>query len=122
MKTGSGNMGNNETANRLGSGATLSGFEMIGEEYYSTKMGKKALKIIGLEEGINDNSMYKGTVFHYTQYNHTLGCLGFPPVKYSNGSVNKEATYARMRELAPTGTIVYVQPTDPDYKKKSKLL
>ena len=120
MKTGSGNMGNVQMANKPNSHATLSGFEMAGSEYYSNSMGKKALRLIGLEDGINDNAMKKGTVVHYTTNNHTWGCKGFPPVK-TNGRINKEATYDKMRELFPENTIVYTYPTDNNYWNLSEL-
>lgn len=120
MKTGSGNMDNIETANKHGSHATLSGFEMVGAEYYSGSMEKRALRLIGLEEGINDNALAKGTVVHYTTGNHTWGCKGFPPVR-TNGRIDKEATYDLMRELFPTNAIIYTHPTDEDYWDMSEL-
>ena len=120
MKTGSGNMDNIETANKHGSHATLSGFEMVGSEYYSNSMEKRALRLIGLEEGINDNALAKGTVVHYTTGNHTWGCKGFPPVR-TNGRIDKEATYELMRELFPENAIIYTHPTDEDYWEMSEL-
>ena len=71
LKIGSGDMSNITNANKGGSHATLSGFEKIGGQYYSNSMGKYALQIIGLEQGINDNALSKGTVVHYTTNNHT---------------------------------------------------
>ena len=120
MKTGSGNMDNVTKANKPNSHATLSGFEMVGSEYYSNSMGKKALRLIGLEDGINDNAMKKGTVVHYTTNNHTWGCKGFPPVR-TNGKINKEATYDKMRDLFPENTIVFTYPTDNRYWDLSEL-
>ena len=120
MKTGSGNMDNVQSANRPNSHATLSGFEKVGKEYYSNSMKKQAIRLIGLEEGINDNAESKGTVIHYTVNEHTWGCKGFPPVK-SNGKINKEATYDLMRDLFPTGSIVYTHPTDDRYWQLSDL-
>ncbi len=121
MRIGSGNMDNILTANKGGSHATLSGFEMVAEEYYSSSMGKRALRLDGLEEGINDNSRAKGTVVHYTTANTTWGCKGFPPV-YTNGRIDKDATYERMRELCPTGTILFTAPTDSRYEELSALV
>lgn len=118
MRTGSGNMDNIVSANKGGSHATLSGFERVSEEYYSSSMGKKAIRLDGLEEGINDNARAKGTVVHYTTANSTWGCKGFPPVR-TNGKIDKEATYDRMRELFPTNTIVFTYPTDERYWEMS---
>ena len=120
LKTGSGNMDNIVTANKHNSHATLSGFEMVGAEYYSNSMEKRALRLIGLEEGINDNAMSKGTVVHYTVNNNTWGCKGFPPVK-TNGRIDKEATYELMRELFPENAIIYTHPTDERYWDMSEL-
>ncbi len=120
LKIGSGNMDNVVTANQEGSHATLSGFEKVGSEYYSSSMEKQALRLIGLEEGINDNAESKGTVVHYTVYEHTWGCKGFPPVM-SNGNIDLDATYDLMRELFPTGSIVYTHPTDERYWELSEL-
>ena len=120
LKTGSGNMDNVRTANKQGSHATLSGFERVGSEYYSSSMQKRALRLIGLEEGINDNAMSKGTVVHYTTNNHTWGCKGFPPVK-TNGRIDKEATYEFMRKLFPENAIIYTHPTDENYWEMSEL-
>lgn len=120
MRTGSGDMSNITTANKGGSHATLSGFERVGEEYYSSSMGKNALRLDGLEEGINDNSRAKGTVVHYTTANSTWGCKGFPPVRNSNGTINRDATYDRMRELFPTNTIVFTYPKDDRYWEMSE--
>ena len=120
MKTGSGNMDNVVSANKHGSHATLSGFEQVGSEYYSSSMEKKALRLIGLEDGINDNAEAKGTVVHYTVSEHTWGCKGFPPVK-TNGKIDKDATYDMMRDLFPTGAIVYTYPTDERYWELSDL-
>ncbi len=120
LKTGSGNMDNIVTANKHNSHATLSGFEMVGSEYYSNSMEKRALRLIGLEEGINDNAMSKGTVVHYTVNNNTWGCKGFPPVR-TNGRIDKEATYELMRELFPENAIIYTHPTDERYWDMSEL-
>ena len=121
VKTGSGDMSNILTANREGSHATLSGFEMVGEEYYSPEMGKEAMRLIGLEEGINDNALSKGTVVHYTTGNSTWGCMGFDPVM-SNGSVDVSATNEKMRQLFPQNTIIFTNPTDPNYRNLSSLV
>lgn len=121
MKIGSGNMDNIKTANKHGSHATLSGFEQVGKEYYSNSMGKKALRLIGLEEGINDNAYEKGTVVHYTVNEHTWGCKGFPPVR-TNGRIDKEATYEYMRDMFPTGAIIFTYPTDDRYSEYSDLV
>jgi len=120
LKTGSGNMDNIDTANQQNSHATLSGFERVGSEYYSDSMGKRALRLIGLEKGINDNALAKGTVVHYTTNNHTWGCKGFPPV-ITNGNVDTNATYELMRELFPENAIIYTHPTDQRYWEKSEL-
>ena len=120
LKTGSGNMDNIKTANIKGSHATLSGFEKVGDEYFSQGMNKRALKIIGLEKGINDNSMAKGTVIHYTSGNNTWGCLGYTPIK-KNGKIDYNATYSKMRTLFPKGTILFTNPTDPNYRSMSEL-
>lgn len=117
LKTGSGDMSDVESANQLGSGATLSGFEQvkIGGEYYSSSMGKDAWRLVGLEDGINDNSEAKGTVVHFTKYEHTLGCKGFTPVYDSNGNVDVSATNAKMHKLFPEGAILFTYPSDEDY-------
>ncbi len=121
MKTGSGNMDNVKGANRDGSHATLSGFVKIGKEYYSSSMKKNAMNVVGLEQGINDNADAKGIAFHYTKFNSTWGCFGFPPVK--GDDKNHTKTYELMRKLAPTGTIIYTVPTDEnEYKALSALL
>ena len=112
-------MSNIVSANKGGSHATLSGFERVGEEYYSSSMGKNALRLDGLEEGINDNSRAKGTVVHYTTANSTWGCKGFPPVR-TNGRIDRDATYDRMRELFPTNTIVFTYPKDDRYWEMSE--
>lgn len=121
MKTGSGNMDNVSGANKDGSHATLSGFVRIGEKYYSSSMGKYAMNVVGLEKGVNDNADAKGIAFHYTKYNSTWGCFGFPEVKGDNKDHDK--TYALMSKLAPTGTTIYTVPTDEnEYKKISAIL
>lgn len=121
MKTGKGNMDNVKGANVNGSGATVSGFVKVGDKYYSSKMGKWAMNILGLEKGVNDNADSKGIAFHYTAYNHTLGCFGFPPVKGDNSNYTK--TYELMRKLAPTGTVIFTMPTDKEeYEQLSSLL
>lgn len=120
VKTGSGNMDNVVSANKPGSHATLSGFERVGSEYYSSSMKKNALRLIGLEDGINDNSLDKGTVVHYTVNNSTWGCKGFTPVK-KNGKIDKDATYEKMRKLFPENAIIFTYPTDSNYWNLSKL-
>ncbi len=120
LKIGSGNMDDVEAANKQGSHATLSGFEKVGTEYYSSSMGKNALRLIGLEDGINDNALAKGTVVHYTTGNHTWGCKGFPPIT-KNGKIDLDATYEFMRNMFPTGAIIYTHPTDEDYWELSDL-
>ena len=120
LKVGSGNMDDVTRANQEGSHATLSGFEKVGNEYYSSSMEKNALRLIGLEEGINDNALEKGTVVHYTTGNHTWGCKGFPPIK-TNGKIDLDATYEYMRKMFPTGAIIYTHPTDEDYWELSEL-
>jgi hypothetical protein len=120
VKTGSGNMDNVVSANKPGSHATLSGFEKVGSEYYSSSMGKRALRLYGLEDGINDNSYEKGTVVHYTVNNSTWGCKGFTPVR-TNGKIDKEATYEKMRKLFPENAIIFTYPTDSNYWNLSEL-
>ena len=93
---------------------------MVGSEYYSNSMEKRALRLIGLEEGINDNAMSKGTVVHYTVNDHTWGCKGFPPVR-TNGRIDRDATYELMRELFPENAIIYTHPTDERYWDMSEL-
>ena len=122
MKTGSGDMSNVAGANKGGSHATLSGFEIVAEEYYSSGMGKRAIRLDGIEMGINNNSRAKGTVVHYTTGNSTWGCKGFPPV-YTNGRIDKDATYAKMRALAPTGAVLFTYPSDvQEYEELSALV
>ncbi len=121
LKIGSGNMDNIKTANKDGSHATLSGFEMVGGEYYSDSMGKNAMRLIGLEEGINDNALAKGTVVHYTTNNTTWGCKGFTPV-ITNGKVDIAATEEKMHRLFPKGTIIFTNPTDSRYREYSALV
>ncbi len=122
LKIGSGDtfFSDVQAANKGGSHATLSGFEMVGEEYYSSGMGKKALRLDGLEPGINDNSRAKGTVVHYTTHETTWGCKGFPPI-YSNGKIDHDATYKYMHEMFPKGTILFTYPQDEDYWDLSNL-
>lgn len=121
MKTGSGNMNNVAAANKNGSHATLSGFQQIGEQYYSSKMGKNARRINGLES-CNSNARSKSTVAHYTTGEHTWGCLGFTPV-YKNGKIDKTATDNKLKSLFPTGAITFTYPTNvSEYKKISKLV
>ena len=122
MKTGSGNMNDVSRANKAGSHATLSGFEKIGDEYYSSGMKKQAKIIYGLEVGINDQAKNKGTVVHYASGNHTLGCKGFGPVR-RNGRVDVQATNEKMRRICPKGTIMFTAPTNPEqYKRLSHLV
>ncbi len=121
LKTGSGNMDNIKTANRAGSHATLSGFERVGSQYYSDSMGKNAMRLIGLEDGINDQSEAKGTVVHYTTKNSTWGCKGFTPV-VKNGRVDLAATDEKMHGLFPENTIVFTYPTDERYREYSELV
>lgn len=121
LKTGSGNMDNIQTANRDGSHATLSGFEMVGSEYYSSSMGKNAMRLIGLEDGINDNALAKGTVVHYTTNNSTWGCKGFTPVM-KNGRIDQNATEEKMHRLFPEGAIIFTNPTDSRYREFSALV
>ena len=121
LKTGSGNMNNIKTANQDGSHATLSGFEKVGDQYYSDSMGKDAMRLIGLESGINDNALAKGTVVHYTTNNSTWGCKGFTPV-IKNGRVDIAATNEKMHKLFPTGTIIFTNPTDSRYREYSALV
>lgn len=121
LKTGSGNMDNIQTANRDGSHATLSGFEMVGSEYYSSSMGKNAMRLIGLEDGINDNALAKGTVVHYTTNNSTWGCKGFTPVM-KNGRIDQNATEEKMHRLFPEGAIIFTNPTDSRYRDFSALV
>lgn len=121
MKTGSGNMDNVKGANIANSHATLSGFVKVGDKYYSSKMGKYAMNILGLEKGVNNNADSKGIAFHYTKGNSTWGCYGFPPVKGDDGKHTK--TYELMNKLAPTGTIIFTMPTDKEeYEQLSSLL
>ncbi|MBQ9246810.1 murein L,D-transpeptidase catalytic domain family protein [bacterium] len=121
MKTGSGDMSNVAGANKNGSHATLSGFQQIGEQYYSSKMGKNARRINGLES-CNSNARSKSTVAHYTTGEHTWGCLGFTPV-YKNGKIDKTATDNKLKTLFPTGAITFTYPTDvKEYKSISKLV
>ena len=121
LKTGSGNMDNIKTANKDGSHATLSGYEKVGGQYYSDSMGKNAMRLIGLEEGINDNSEAKGTVVHYTTKNSTWGCKGFTPVM-KNGRVDLAATDEKMHRLFPENTIIFTYPTDSRYREYSALV
>lgn len=121
LKTGSGNMDNIKTANKDGSHATLSGFERVGSQYYSDSMGKNAMRLIGLEDGINDQSEAKGTVVHYTTKNSTWGCKGFTPV-VTNGRVDLAATDEKMHRLFPENTIVFTYPTDERYREYSALV
>ena len=123
MKTGTGDMSKVAGANKEGSHATLSGFEKIGSEYYSSGMKKRAKVIHGLEKGINDQAKNKGTVVHYASGNHTYGCKGFTPVRKNNGQVDVKATDEKMREICPEGTIMFTAPTNSEeYKRLSRLV
>ncbi len=122
MKAGTGDMSNVTTANKLGSNATLSGFEKIGEEYQSTARWRRGRRIYGLEKGINDTSIARCTVAHYTELDTTLGCKGIPAIMKENGDFDHEASLAKLRKFFPTGTILFTAPTGTDYWDKSKLL
>lgn len=128
MYTGKNKKGlkNIKMANKLNSHSTLSGFERVGTEkgeysYYSVGMRKQALKLEGLELGINETAYRRGTVIHYSK-GDTLGCKGFPPVLKRNGKVDIEATNRRMYQLFPKGTILYTHSLDSNYEKYSKLV
>ena len=120
IKTGSGDMSNVLAANKGGSHATLSGFEKVGTEYRSGKKWKLGIRLVGLEEGINDSALSRSTVAHYTTGNSTWGCKGITPV-YRNGKVDEEATFAKLRTLFPQDAILFTYPTDPNYWNLSSL-
>ena len=113
---GSGGMGTSiQAANTEGSHATLSGFMRVGETYSpgSGKFWQEGIRLIGLENGINDNAMSKGVVIHYVTPGQTTtwGCMGIPPVM-SGGTTDHAASIQNIENLFQTGTIVYTYPGD----------
>ena len=123
MNTGSGNIHNVAGANKAGSHATLSGFEKIGSEHYSSNLRRRYKVIHGLEQGINDQAKNKGTLVHYAKGKYTLGCKGFDPVRKKNGAVDINATNEKMREICPEGAIMFTAPTNiEEYKRLSRLV
>ncbi|MBQ9246193.1 murein L,D-transpeptidase catalytic domain family protein, partial [bacterium] len=115
VRLGSGGMGNSiQGANQEGSHATLSGFMKVGSPYSASgHFWQEGIRLIGLENGINDNAGSKGVVIHYVKsgQNTTWGCMGIPPVM-KNGKVDHAASQQRNREYFPEGTIVFTYPGD----------
>jgi len=120
IKIGSGNMNDCIGANKHGSKATLSGFERVGSSYKSGKSWELGIRLEGLEAGINDNSLSKSTVAHYTKGNYTWGCKGITPI-YKNGKVDHEASKEKVRYFFPEGSTIWTCPTDEKYWEYSKL-
>ncbi len=127
VRLGSNGMGSSiQGANKDGSHATLSGYMKVGSPYQASgHFWQEGIRLIGLENGINNNALSKGVVIHYVKagQNTTWGCMGIPPVT-SNGKVDHAASKQRNREYFPEGTIVYTYPGDnrlDEYKKLSAL-
>lgn len=124
IKLGYGNMESVAGSNKIGSGATLSGFEKVESEYKATKAhwSNIGIRKSGLEQGINNNSMAKATVIHSTTGNQTAGCIGVTPI-YRNGQQDKSATDAKLRRLFTKDTILFTYPKNVDeYKRLSSLV
>lgn len=119
IKAGTGDMNNVTTANKNGSHATLSGFEIIAEEYSSTARWKTGRNIDGLENGINESARARRCVAHYTELEYFYGCKAIDAVLNDNGTFNHEKSLEKLRKFFPTGTILFTAPTGTDYWAKS---
>ncbi len=116
-----------QSANKEGSHATLSGYMKVGTTYSpsKSKFWREGIRLIGLENDINNNALSKGVVIHYVKPGQktTWGCMGIPPVM-TDGRADHAASKKRNREYFPEGTIVFTYPGKnriEEYKNLSSL-
>lgn len=91
-----------------GSHGSETGTFLTGDEYYSKNMNRNALKINGLDKGVNDNAFARGIVVHGGNYvgkdksGTSWGCFAVP---------NEDAP--KLIGLTKNGTIIHAYAPDP---------